>query len=95
MQPLHPIDSYWCKTFSKALDWRKVLADNRSRKQTCYCFQDYFSTWHMIFAVSDQKTKRIVELLIKKVRPFCGVLEVVVKDRGNKRFMSSDFRCLI
>ena len=49
----------------------------------------------MIFAVSDQKTKRIVELLIKKVRPFCGVLEVVVKDRGNKRFMSSDFRCLI
>ena len=50
----------------------------------------------MIFAVSDQKTKkRTVELLIKKIRPFCGVLEVVLTDRGNKRFMSFDVRCLV
>ena len=94
MQLLHLIAT-GAKPFPKHWTGEKVLANDWSRKQTCCCCQDYFSTWHMIFAVSDQKTKRIVELMIKKVRPLGGVLEVVVTDRGNKRFMSSDVGCLV
>ena len=91
-QPLQPIATYWCKKFSKTLDCTKSTCWWLIKATNMFCFQDY---WHMIFAVSDQKTKRIVELLIKKIRPFCGVLEVVLTDRGNKRFMSSNIRCLI
>ena len=36
----------------------------------------------MIFAVPDQKTSRIVELLTKKLIPFFGVPEAVLTDRG-------------
>ena len=45
-------------------------------------FQDYFTKWPMVFAVPDQKTVRIVELLTKEVIPFCGVPEAVLTDRG-------------
>ena len=45
-------------------------------------FQDYFSKWPMVFAVPDQKTTTIVQLLTKEVIPFCGVPEAVLTDRG-------------
>ena len=45
-------------------------------------FKDYFIKWPMVFAVPDQKTKRIMELLKKEVIPFCGVPEAVLTDRG-------------
>ena len=45
-------------------------------------FQDYFTKWPMVFAVPDQKTVRIVELLTKEVILFCGVPEAVLTDRG-------------
>ena len=45
-------------------------------------FQDYFSKWPMAFAVPDQKTNRIVELLTKEVISFCGVPEAVLTDRS-------------
>ena len=36
----------------------------------------------MVFAVPDQKTNRIVELLTKEAISFCGALEAVLTDRG-------------
>jgi len=44
--------------------------------------QDYFTKWPKVFAVPDQKTVRIVELLTKEVIPFCGVPEAVLTDRS-------------
>ena len=45
-------------------------------------FQDYFPKWPMVFAVPDQKTNAIVEMLTKEVIPFCGTLEAALIDRG-------------
>ena len=45
-------------------------------------FQDYFSKWPMVFAVPDQKTSRIAELLTKEIIPFFGVPEAILTDRG-------------
>ena len=36
----------------------------------------------MVLAVPDQKTLRIVELLMKEAIPFCGVPEALLTDRG-------------
>ena len=44
-------------------------------------FQDYFSKWPMIFAVSDQKINTIAKLLTKEVISFCDVPEAVQTDR--------------
>ena len=45
-------------------------------------FQDYFSKWPTVFAVSDQKTNTIVQLLTKEVIPFYNVPEAGLTDRG-------------
>jgi hypothetical protein len=45
-------------------------------------FQDYFTKWPLVFAVPDQKSKRLVELLVNEVVPFFGVPEALLSDRG-------------
>jgi len=79
-QPLHPIPVQ--RPFQiLGLDIMDLPVTEQGNKHIVV-FQDYFTKWPMVFAVPDQKTVRIVELLTKEVIPFCGVPEAVLTDRG-------------
>ena len=45
-------------------------------------FQDFLSKWPMVFPIPDQKTERIVKLLVEELVPFFGVPEALLSDRG-------------
>ena len=45
-------------------------------------FQDYLTKWPLVFPVPDQKTTRLVRLLVEEVVPFFGVPEALLSDRG-------------
>ncbi len=45
-------------------------------------FQDYFTKWPMVFAIPDQKTHQIVDILIKEIVPTIRVPENLLSDRG-------------
>ena len=45
-------------------------------------FQDFFTKWPLVFPVPDQKTIRLVKLLVKEVVPFFGVPDALLSDRG-------------
>ena len=44
--------------------------------------QDFLTKWPLVFAMPDQKTMRIVRLLVKQVIPLFGVLEALLSNRG-------------
>ena len=44
--------------------------------------QDYLSKWPWVFPIPDQKTVRIVDIVIKEIIPVCGVPEALLSDRG-------------
>ena len=79
-QPLHPIPMQ--KPFQIiGLDIMDLPRIDQGNKHVVV-FQDYFSKWPMVFAVPDQKTNAIAELLTKEVIPFCSVPEAVLTDTG-------------
>ena len=45
-------------------------------------FQDFLTKWPMVFPIPDQKTDRIVKLLVEEVVPLFGVPEALLSDRG-------------
>ena len=45
-------------------------------------FQDFLSKWPMVFPIPDQKTIRIVDILVKEIVPLFGVPEGLLSDRG-------------
>ena len=45
-------------------------------------FQDFLSKWPVVFPLPDQKTKRIVDILVKEIIPVFGVPEGLLSDRG-------------
>ena len=45
-------------------------------------FQDYFTKWPMVYAIPDQKTHRIVDILVKEIVPTVGVPESLLSERG-------------
>lgn len=45
-------------------------------------FQDYLTKWPMVYAIPDQKTQRIVQILVDEIIPFYGVPESLLSDRG-------------
>ena len=45
-------------------------------------FQNFLSKWPMVFPIPDQKTERIVKLLVEELVPFFGVPEALLSDRG-------------
>ena len=45
-------------------------------------FQDLFTKWPMVYPIPDQKSDRIVKLLVEEIVPFFGVPEALLSDRG-------------
>lgn len=45
-------------------------------------FQDFLTKWPMVFPIPDQKTDRIVKLLVEEIVPLFGVPEALLSDRG-------------
>ena len=45
-------------------------------------FQDFLSKWPMVFPIPDQKSMRIVEILVKEIIPLFGVPEGLLSDIG-------------
>jgi hypothetical protein len=45
-------------------------------------FQDYFSKWPMVYAIPDQKSWRIAQILCEDIIPMFGVPEALLSDRG-------------
>lgn len=44
--------------------------------------QDFLTKWPWVFPLPDQKTTRIVEILVREIIPMCGVPEALLSDRG-------------
>ena len=44
--------------------------------------QDFLTKWPWVFPIPDQKTTRIVEILVQEIIPMCGVPEALLSDRG-------------
>jgi len=45
-------------------------------------FQDFLSKWPMVYALPDQRTHRIVKILVEEIIPIFGVPEALLSDRG-------------
>ena len=45
-------------------------------------FQDMFSKWPMVYPAPDQKSLRLVKLLVEEIVPVFGVPEALLSDRG-------------
>ena len=59
--------------------------------------QDFLTKWPWVFPMPDQKTSRIVDILVENIIPMCGVPEVLLSDRGTNllSFLMKDVcRCL-
>ena len=78
--PLHPIPV--SRPFQiigvDVMDLPKTAQGNKH----VLVFQDLFTKWPMVFAIPDQKTDRIVRILVDEIVPFCGVPEALLSDRG-------------
>ena len=78
--PLHPIPV--SRPFQiigvDVMDLPKTALAN----QHVLVFQDLYTKWPIVFAIPDQKTERIVRILVHEIIPFCGVPEALLSDRG-------------
>ena len=78
--PLHLISV--CRPFQiigvDVMDLPKTSSDNKH----VLVFQDYFTKWPMVYAIPDQKTYRLVDILVKEIVPAVGVPECLLSDRG-------------
>ena len=45
-------------------------------------FQDFLTKWPLVFPIPDQKTHRIVQILVEEIIPLFGVPEALLSDRG-------------
>ena len=58
------------------------LPKTASGNSCALVFQDYLSKWPMVFAIPDQKSSRIVQILVNDVMPLIGIPEALLSDRG-------------
>ena len=78
--PLHPIPVN--RPFQVlGVDIMDLPITERGNKHVLV-FQDCFSKWPLVYAVSNQKAITLVELLTKEVIPLFGVPEALLSDRG-------------
>ena len=79
-QPLKPIPIK--RPFQKiGVDIMDLPCTERGNKHVVV-FQDMFTKWPLVFAVPDQRAKRIARLLCEEVVPMFGVPEALLSDRG-------------
>ena len=45
-------------------------------------FQDFLTKWPLVYAMPDQRTDRIVKILVEEIVPNFGVPESLLSDRG-------------
>ena len=78
--PLHPIPVQ--RPFQiigvDIMDLPKIAIGNKH----VIVFQDYLTKWPMVYPVSDQKARRIAEILVNDIILFYGVPECLLSDRG-------------
>ena len=58
------------------------LPQTESGNKHVLVFQDFLSKWLMAFPIPDQKTERIIKLLVEELVPSFGVPEALLSDRG-------------
>ena len=78
--PLHPIEVQ--RPFQiigvDIMDLPVIKRGNRH----VLVFQDYFKKWPMVYAIPDQKSQRIVQILCEVIIPMFGVPGALLSDRG-------------
>ena len=78
--PLHPIPV--SRPFQiLGIDIMDLPLTERGNKHVIV-IQDLFTKWPLVFAVPDQKTSRIAQLIAEEVVPCFGVPECLLSDRG-------------
>ena len=63
------------------VDIMDLLKTERGNKHVLL-FQDFLTKWPMVYPMPDQKTKRIVQLLVEEFIPLFGIPEALLSDRG-------------
>ena len=58
------------------------LPKTKRGNQHVVVFQDFLTKWPLVFPVPDQKSLRIVKLLVEELVPLFGVPEALLSDRG-------------
>ena len=78
--PLHPIEVQ--RPFQiVGVDIMDLPLTKRGNRHVLV-FQDYFSKWPMVYAIPDQKSWRIAQILCEDIIPMFGVPEALLSDRG-------------
>ena len=78
--PLHPIEI--CRPFQIiGVDIMDLPLTKRGNRHVLV-FQDYFTKWPMVYAIPDQKSHRIVQILCEDIIPMFGVPEALLSYRG-------------
>ena len=80
MLPLHPIPVD-CVFQIVGVDIMELPRTSRGNSYVVV-FQDFLSKFPLVFPVPDQKTNRLVRLLVDHVVPLFGVPEAVLFDHG-------------
>ena len=88
--PLHPIEVQ--RPFQiLAVDIMDLPLTKRGNRHALV-FQDYFSTWPMVYAIPDQKAHRIVQILREEIVPVFGVPKALLSGESafppHARYMS-------
>ena len=78
--PLHPIHIF--KAFQ--ILGMDVMELPKTDKGNGYVLviQDFLTKWPLVFPMPDQKTIRIVKILVEEIIPLFGVPEAILSDRG-------------
>ena len=58
------------------------LPKTQQRNKHVLVIQDYLSKWPWVFLIPDQKTSRIINIVVKEIIPVCGVSEAPLSERG-------------
>ena len=58
------------------------LPKTKSGNKYVLIFQDFLTKWPWVFTMPDQKSSRMVDILVKEVIPLVGVPKSLLSDRG-------------
>ena len=70
------------ETVSNVGSGRHGTAKDKTWQSVCHFSQDFFTKWPLVFPIPDQKTHRIIQLLVEELIPVFGVPESLLSDWG-------------